>query len=132
MIHNLIDTPSDKCLCNHGIEDTNHFLFSCPFFADQRVTLANSIIPILQKYSLNGLGNQSRLYLYGHQTINFDDNKKIILATIKYINQRKSASLLPLPPPLPTFHKIITAYGFVTTSITLFFSSIVFFDYLCM
>ena len=25
--HNFIDTPSDICLCNHGIEDTNHFLF---------------------------------------------------------------------------------------------------------
>ena len=37
--HNFIDTPSDKCLCNHGIEDTNHFLFSCPFFAAQRATL---------------------------------------------------------------------------------------------
>ena len=55
--HDFIDTPSDKCLCNHG----NDFLFSCPFFADQRVTLANSIIQILQKYSLNGLGNHSRL-----------------------------------------------------------------------
>ena len=30
--HNFIDTPSDICLCNHGIEDTNHFLFLCPFF----------------------------------------------------------------------------------------------------
>ena len=25
--HNFIDTPSDICLCNQGIEDTNHFLF---------------------------------------------------------------------------------------------------------
>ena len=25
--HNFVDTPSDKCLCNHGIEDNNHFLF---------------------------------------------------------------------------------------------------------
>ena len=137
--HNFIDTPSDKCLCNHGIEDTNHFLFSCPFFADQRVTLANSIIQILQKYSLNGLGNQSRLYLYGHQTINFDDNKKNYFGDNK-IHKRISTffnvNLLPYylypPLPLPTFHIIITAYGFVTTSITLFFSSIVSFDYLCM
>ena len=30
--HNFIDTPSDKCLCNQGIEDTNHLLFLCPFF----------------------------------------------------------------------------------------------------
>ena len=29
--HNFIDTPSDICLCNQGIADTNHFLFWCPF-----------------------------------------------------------------------------------------------------
>ena len=29
--HNFINTPSDKCLCNQGIEDTNHFLFLCLF-----------------------------------------------------------------------------------------------------
>ena len=65
--HNLIDTPSDKCLYNNGIEDTNHFLFLCPFFAIQRATLASSVI--LQIFNLNHLGNQSHLYLYGHPTI---------------------------------------------------------------
>ena len=65
--HNFIDTPSDECLCNHGIEDTNHFLFLCSFFATQRVTLASSVIQILQKYKLNDLGNQSHLYIYGNQ-----------------------------------------------------------------
>ena len=39
--HNFIDIHSDKCLCNHGLEDTNHFLFSCPFFAAQKATLAS-------------------------------------------------------------------------------------------
>ena len=57
--HNFIDTPSGKCLCSHGIEDTNHFLFVCPFFAAQRSTLASSVIQILQKYNLNYLGHQS-------------------------------------------------------------------------
>ena len=28
--HGFADTLSDKCVCNHGIENTNHFLFSCP------------------------------------------------------------------------------------------------------
>ena len=44
--HKFIDTPSDKCLCNQGIEDTNHFLFLCPFFATQRATLATNVIAI--------------------------------------------------------------------------------------
>ena len=84
--------PSDICLCNHGIEDTNHFLFLCPFFALQRATLASSVIQILQKYSLNHLGNQSHLYLYGHPTINLADNRKIILSTIKYIKESRRFS----------------------------------------
>ena len=29
--HKFFDTPSDKRLCNQGIEDTKHFLFLCPF-----------------------------------------------------------------------------------------------------
>ena len=39
---NFIDTPSDKCLCNQGIEDTDHLLFSCPYFASQRATIMAS------------------------------------------------------------------------------------------
>ena len=94
--HNFIDTPSDIYLCNHGIEDTNHFLFLCPFFALQMATLASSVIQILQKYNLNRLGNQSHLYLYGHPTINLADNRNIILSTIKYIKESR-----PLSPNKP-------------------------------
>ena len=47
--HNFIDTPSEICRCNQGIEDTNHFLFSCPEYAIHRATLAASVINILQK-----------------------------------------------------------------------------------
>ena len=55
--HKFIDTPSDKCLCNQGIEDTNHFLFLCPVFGTRRATLAINIIAILQKYNLLHSGN---------------------------------------------------------------------------
>ena len=90
--HNFIDTPSDKCICNHGIEDTNHFLFLCPFYATKRATLAVSVIHILQKYNLNNLSNQSHLYLYGHGTINLEDNRNILLSTIKYIKETRRFS----------------------------------------
>ena len=80
--HKFPDTPSEKCLCNQGSEDTNHFLFSCLFYATQRATLASSVIEILQKYNLNRLGNQSELYLYGHRSINNTDNRKILLVTM--------------------------------------------------
>ena len=47
--HNFTDTPSEICRCNQGIEDTSHFLFSCPLYVVQRATLAASVINILQK-----------------------------------------------------------------------------------
>ena len=87
--HNFIDTPSYKCLCNQGIEDTNHFLFLCPFFATRRATLAINVISILQKYNLAHLGDQSHLYLHGHRTINFADNRNILLSSIKYIKETR-------------------------------------------
>ena len=92
MCHNFMDTPSANCPCDNGIEDTDHYLFWCPFFATQRAILATSVIEVLQRYNLNHLGNQSHLYLYGHQTINFPDNRKIILSTIKYIKETKRFS----------------------------------------
>ena len=83
--HNFADTPSESCSCNQDIEDTCHFLFSCPVYAIQRATLAVSVKNILQKNNLNYLGNNSKLYLYGHPSLNSTENKKkIILATIKY------------------------------------------------
>ena len=83
--HNFTDTTSHICHCNQGIEDTNHFIFSCPDYAILRATLAASVINILQKNNLNYLGNQSKLYLYGHPSIKSTENRKILLSTIKYI-----------------------------------------------
>ena len=83
--HNFADTLSEICRCTQGIEDANHFLFSCPDYATPRATLAASVINILQENNLNYLANQPKLYLYGHPSIIFTDNRKIILSTIKYI-----------------------------------------------
>ena len=68
--HNFIDTPSGICLCNQGIEDTSHFLFSCHLYATQRVPLVSSVNEILQKFNLNYLKNQLQLYLYGNASLN--------------------------------------------------------------
>ena len=90
--HNFIDTPSDKCLCDNGIEDTDHYLFWCPFFASHRATLARSVIEILHQYNITHLGNDKNLYLYGHKTLNVSDNRKILLSTIKYIKDSRRFS----------------------------------------
>ena len=59
----------------------NHFLFSCPDYAILRATLSVSVINISQKNNLNYLGNQSKLYLYGHPSITSTENTKILLST---------------------------------------------------
>ena len=90
--HNFIDTPSGICLCNQGIEDTSHFLFSCHLYATQRVTLVSSANEILQKFNLNYLKTQLQLYLYGNASLNNTENKNIILSTIKYIKDTRRFS----------------------------------------
>ena len=64
--HNFSDTPSEACECNLGIEDIRQFLYECPFYAIQRMTLAVNVIDILQRKNLSHLGNQPEVYVYGH------------------------------------------------------------------
>ena len=85
--HGFLDTPLANCLCNTGIEDTNHFLFVCPLFDVQRVILVTRVTDILQKYNLVNLANDCKLYLYGQRTIDFADNRIILLSTINFIKE---------------------------------------------
>ena len=85
--HNFIDTPSGVCHCNQGIEDTSHFLLSCPFYVIQRETLVSSVNEILLKSNKNHFESRLQLYLYGDPSINNSDNKNIILSTIKFIKE---------------------------------------------
>ena len=80
LCHSFIDTPSDICHCNQGVEDTNHFLFTCPSYVTQRAALMSSVNEILHKVRLNHLETHSKLYLYGDSSMNNSDNKKIILS----------------------------------------------------
>ena len=86
---NFIDTPSDICHCNQGTEDTTHFISLCPTYATHRAAMIASVNEILLKKNLYHLGNQLQLYLYGHESINYSDNRKILLATIKYIKETR-------------------------------------------
>ena len=87
--HNFIDTPSDICHCNQGIEDTSHFLFSCPSYVNERATLMSNVNEILRKMNLNHLQNQLQLYLYGHPSIIYSENRKILMSTIQYIKETR-------------------------------------------
>ena len=56
--YNSIDTPSNICHRNQGIEGTSHFLFSCPSYANERASLLLNMNVSLRKMNLNDLQNQ--------------------------------------------------------------------------
>ena len=83
--HNFADTPVDLCLCKTGIENTEHFLFKCPFYASKSVVLASTVVQLLTQHNLPHLSNSVETYLYGHEELTEIENRNILLATIKYI-----------------------------------------------
>ena len=90
--HNFTDTPSDMCICDEGIEDTNHYIFLCPYYVNERAILKNSVNEIIERNNLNNLENQLQLFLYGHKSISDFDNRNILISTIKYIKDTKRFS----------------------------------------
>ena len=90
--YNFADTVSDTCSCENGVEDTEHFLLLCPLYAIEREYMLRHVNIILQNYELPGVNESYRFYLYGHHKLNVHDNKKILLATIKFIKDTKRFS----------------------------------------
>ena len=85
--HNFLDTPTDLCDCRCGPEDSLHFLLGCNQYVACRQNLLLEVQTILRKYDLNTLLDNLDVYLYDHRRINDDDNNKILLATIRFINE---------------------------------------------
>ena len=86
--HKFADTLSDKCLCKKGVEDTHHFLMSCPFYTSHRVTLFSCVEPILQNHNITAT-NLVNILLYGHPSLNDSENKVILNSTLDYITKTK-------------------------------------------
>ena len=82
--HNFSDTPSDTCICNNGVEDTDHFFLHCPFYNTHRVELRAKVSSILSRNDID-LNISSKLHLYGHDSLSFQDNRDILLATLEFI-----------------------------------------------
>ena len=80
------------CLCNQGIENTEHFLLSCPYYAIEREFMLRSANNIIQNYNLPGVNESLRFYLYGHHLLSEQDNRSVIKATIKFIKDTKRFS----------------------------------------
>ena len=86
--HKFADTLSDKCLCKKGVEDTHHFLMSCPLYTSHRVTLFSCVEPILQNHDITAT-NFVNILLYGHPSLNDSENKVILNSTLDYITKTK-------------------------------------------
>ena len=103
--HHFNDTPSDKCLCRNGVEDTRHFLISCSNFSTYRDKLFANIEIILHRNNLclMTVENVVELLIYGHPSLKDSDNANILLATIDYITETKRFAkwFCLIPPPFP-------------------------------
>ena len=82
-----MDTPSDLCLCKNGVEDTSHYLLTCPFYARHREVLLSSVENVIRDKNLNRTLNSTELFLYGDPSLSTPDNQTIICATLDYIEK---------------------------------------------
>jgi len=85
--HNFVDTPSDLCLCKNSVEDTSHYLLTCPFYASHREVLFSSVENVIRNKKLNKTLNSADLFLYGDPSLSSSDNLTIICATLDYIDK---------------------------------------------
>ena len=93
-----------------------------------------SVKEILLKVNLIQLEDRSNLYLYGDPSINYSDNKNIILATIKYT---KDTSVFlprhcsPPPSPLHCLALIVICFPVIICMCVLFYTIFPFFAVYC-
>ena len=85
--HNFADTPSDLCICKTGVEDTRHYLLTCPFYASHREVLLTSVENIVRDKNLELSTNSIDLFLYGDCSLSISENQSIISATLKFIEK---------------------------------------------
>ena len=82
--HNFLDTPTDLCIICQSVENTEHYFLHCTRFEDMR----NELIGLLNGLTTNfhQLTNteKTNLMLYGDTSLNFDTNKQILMASLKY------------------------------------------------
>ena len=68
-------------------ETTEHFLLKCPIYNAHRLSLFQTLNPILldnNLYNLNDI-EMGSLLLYGHEKLSFRTNQTIIKETINFI-----------------------------------------------
>ena len=88
--HNFKDTPDSSCKCNHGDEDTPHFLLDCHDYDNIRRNLMRNISSIIES-DLNTMSRDEivNLLIFGSSNYEFVINKQILQETIKFIKNTK-------------------------------------------
>ena len=80
------------CICKNGVEDTNHYLLGCPFYASHREVLLTSVENIIRDKNLNKTLQSADLFLYGDPSLSTSENQSIICATLDYIDKTNRLS----------------------------------------
>ena len=75
------------CACSTSQETTRHFLLECPVHDGPRRNLHNIINPIFLQNNLINLNPEQKvkILLYGHPTLDFANNKALLIATTNFI-----------------------------------------------
>jgi hypothetical protein len=76
------------CACGREHETVEHFFLRCPYFAAPRTTMLSSINDIHDFSNMNH-AELSNVLLYGQDSLTSADNRSIIKAAIKFINDSK-------------------------------------------
>ena len=83
--HGFQDTLNPLCSCEKDVESTEHVLFHCHQFVDERRTLLNT----LGNFNYSLLENTSNILtqtlLFANMSLSPSDNSKILSATIDFI-----------------------------------------------
>ena len=86
-MHNFSDTTNPLCPINDGVEDREHYFLLCHMYDDIRRDLLNGVNAMLLPYGMGNLSNDElvNILLYGHESLSFQTNAKILSATLEYI-----------------------------------------------
>ena len=85
--HNFNDRVDPMCTCGLEPETTLHYLLRCSLFSTQRPELLNNVFilnPSIKNYSNENLLN---VLLHGSEDFNWNLNKEILIATIKFLKR---------------------------------------------
>ena len=105
------------------------------FFATRRATLAINVSNFTKLWSDSFRKPITPVYIYGHRTINFAENRKILLSTIEYIKETRRFSTWvysPTPSTQPCRNHIyLLSFLFYTlVSICMWLLYLLFFFYI--